>query len=131
MSENRFDKSRLKQAERRKEKIPLSAGDLWAWSLTAAEMMQVLEAAQRPKIDPRGGVDQGSAVLWQIVLSCHDGPEADAPLAFTTDDFGLILGLPWDEFRLITQAINRVNGLDPTEAELMRDFTAARQGAEP
>lgn len=129
MSEKRFDKSRMKQTSHRKERIPLSAGDLWAWSLSAAEMMQVLDHSQRPGIDPRGGVDQGSAVLWQIVLSCHEGAEESAPLAFTPDDFGLILGLPWEEFRLITQAMNRVNGLDPTEAELMRDFTQARAGA--
>lgn len=129
MSENRFDKSKMARPERRTERIPLSAGDLWAHELSAREMMQIVERSQRPSIDSRGGVDRGTAVLWQIVLSCRLGPEPGAELAFTPDDFALLMELPWEEFRLLTTTINRVNGLDPTEAEILRDFTQATRGA--
>jgi hypothetical protein len=100
--------------------------------MTAQEAMTLSERAQRPSIDPRGGLDPGESVLWQIILSTFfdDGEEAERVYSETPEDVKAIMDLRFEEFQLLMQAINRVNGRDAREAEVMRDFSRVT-GAEP
>lgn len=133
MSEHRpFNKQEAGQSRRRFEWVSLDAGDICIRELTVKETIALTERSSRPSIDPRGGVDPGEAVLWQILLSCYDGEGDDArPIFSDTEpaDIRTIYGLRAEEFNRLLMAINRVNGQDATEADLLRDFTAARQGA--
>jgi hypothetical protein len=76
-------------------------------------------------MDKRGGSSPGMAVILQIMLSCYDGEGPDARRIFNDADRGAINDMPFRDFTLILEAINRVNGKDATEQELLRDFTQA------
>jgi hypothetical protein len=124
-----FDKAAASQAKRRGEWVDLDCGSIYALEMTVAESVQLAEKAARPSIDPRGGLDPGESVLWQILLGCYVDDSPDSPRLFSQEsaaDIKLIYSLPFAQFQLLMAAINRVNGRDAEEAELMRDFSAAR-----
>jgi hypothetical protein len=126
-----LDKEQLRTTPRKMEKVGLAAGDVCVKGLMTADFMTIAEKSRRPAIDPRGGIDEGEAILWQVILSCYASDAEDAPRLFNPDQPGDIQALyrmPQDEFRAILAAINRVNGLDATEAELMRDFSQVPLG---
>lgn len=132
MSEPLFDREKALSFKPRTEWVSTSCGRLCVRAMRMSEYFQLSERSQRPKIDPRGGVDTGEAVLWQIFLSCYQGEGPDDPPTFSADsaeDVRAIYSLSTQDGLLILGAINRVNGLDATEAELLRDFTAAKRGA--
>lgn len=122
----RFDKAAAKECRHlRREWVPLDAGDVCVVEMTAQAATTLSERASRPSIDPRGGLDPGESVLWQILLSTFydDGAEAEPVFSETPADVKLIMDLRFEEFQALIQAINRVNGRDATEAEVMRDFS--------
>ena len=132
MESQPFDKQAARSRKNlRREKVTLDCGDVWVREMTCAEAMQLGERAARPAVDPRGGLDPGESVLWQILLSCYEDDSDDASRLFTEapDDVRIIYGLRLEEFNELMQAVNRVNGRDASEVELLRDFTAAREAA--
>lgn len=132
MEHRPFNKQEAVHAKRRFEWVALDAGDICIRELTVRETIALTERSSRPSIDPRGGLDPGEAVLWQILFSCYDGETEDARRIFSDtdpEDVRTIYAMRAEEFNKILTAINRVNGQDATEAEILRDFTAARQGA--
>lgn len=110
---------------RRTEWVELADGDICVWSLTAAEAAETAERSARPKIDPRGGLDPGAAAAWEIVIAAHRGEPTDEEHGRVFTDIGQVLCLPYEEFSLLMQASNRVNGKDPTEVEIRKAFTEA------
>lgn len=133
MSDTRpFDKQAARSRRNlRREPVTLDCGTIWVREMTCAEAMTLGERAARPSIDPRGGLDPGESVLWQIILSCYEDDSDEAPRLFTEapDDVRIVYGFRLEEFNELMQAVNRVNGRDASEVELMRDFTAAREAA--
>lgn len=128
MSE-RFDLTHLRSQKRAKERVDLEAGPVWVWAMTVAETVQLAERAVRPKFDPRGGVDPTESLLWQIALSCYYGEEDGSERIFTENNLMDLYRLPLAEFKLLALAVQRVNGQNATEAEVMKDFFAAKEAA--
>lgn len=127
MSERTIYKPGAAASQRRREWVSLPSGDICIWELTVADSTQIVERAARPEIDPRGGCSPAKSVAMQILLSCYDGEEDGAGRIFEERDLAAIYALPFGEFDLLLQAINRVNGKSATELERLRDFTAATQ----
>jgi len=126
MSERKiYDPSRPTQP--RGEWVDFSDGrSIYVRGLTAAQYASLKSRAARSPGDPRGGEDPAAAILIQIVLSCYDGEGADARRIYSDLDLDKAGALSFDEFLLVMGAVNRVNGMDATVQELMRDFTTAR-----
>jgi hypothetical protein len=112
---------------RRSEWVSLPDGDILVREMTVAEAVQVLERSARPSIDPRGGHSQGMTVALQLILSCYAGEEPDAARIFGDHDMATIYALPFRDFDIILQAINRVNGKTASEQETLHDFLLVRQ----
>lgn len=133
MSEHRaFSKDTMAPRRLKGEWVPTERGDVYVREMRTREYLQLSSKAQRPSIDPRGGIDATEAVLWQVALCCYPDDDPNAAPLFNLDDPGdlqILFGLSQEEFISLLAAINRVNGRDPTEEELRRDFSAARQGA--
>lgn len=126
MSERKIFRPGATLIERRKEWVALPDGfEVWVWELTVAESAQITDRSKRPAIDPRGGHDTATMIALQVMLSCYDGDEPGAKRIFGDADFSAIYELPFRVFDALLSAINRVNGKDAVEAELLRDFTAA------
>lgn len=133
MSQERrhFDKQAARsRCHLRHEWVSLDCGDLCVREMTAAEATTLAERSQRPAIDPRGGLDTTETVLWQVLLSCYqdDTDTAERVFAENAPDIAIIMGLRLEEFQRLMVAINRVNGRDATEIEVLRDFSAMTQG---
>lgn len=129
-----FDREKALACEPRTEWVSTSCGRICVRAMRMSEYFQLSERSQRPKIDPRGGIDTNEAVLWQILLSCYQGEDPNAPPTFSADspeDIRAIYSLKTQDGLKILGAINRVNGVDASEGELLRDFSAARRGANP
>lgn len=121
----------VSQPERRREWVSLPGGDLCVWELTVADSAQILEKSQRPDLDPRGGHDKARAMAVQVMLSCYDADTPPANRIFSDADFGAVYMMPFREYDLLIQAINRVNGKSPEEQEALRDFTTAAEAQNP
>jgi hypothetical protein len=119
------------QEQRRCEWVSLTHGDVCVRALTVSELIHIQDRAARPKVDPRGGIDRGWAILLQISLSCYDGEGPDAkpiwPASLDLKSLGPIGRLSATDFNAITQAMERVNGGDPEEAQLLKDFSRATE----
>lgn len=125
-----FDKSSLKDTHRRKERIELDGGPVWVWEETAAEHLHKLAMAERPGIDSRGGIDIGTALVWQILYCLYDGDEPDARRVFDESELPLIYRFRRSEFNKITAAMAKVNGETREEEEHWEAFTRASEVAE-
>lgn len=115
--------------ERRKECVPIADGEfhVWVWSLTLADSTQIIERSARPEIDKRGGHNQSMAIAMQIQLSCYDSDKEDASRIWEDNTRGDIYTLSMADMTALLAAINRVNGQDATEQEILRDFTRVGQ----
>lgn len=112
-----------KEPELRSEWVLLRKGEVCVRELTAAEYAGMRQQSARPSIDPRGGSDPTAIILVQIVMSCYDSEEPGArPLFPTMEAAGR---LPFEDFQKVMAAIARVNGLEATEQEILRDFLQA------
>ena len=111
--------------QRRREWVNLPGARVCIWELTMAEDSRILEYAQRPTIDPRGGYDRGEMALWQIALTCYNGAGADAERIWPDHKVHEIRDLPERLAKPLLMAINKINGEDPEEEEVLRDFSAA------
>ncbi len=123
----RFDKTKMRTdgSRRRKELVSLDAGDLWVFEMTVAESAGLADRASRPAIDPRGGMDPAATIVYQIMLCCYESDEPGANRVFNDADIPLIHSLRMEEMTRIVQAIQRVNGLNPEEVDVTRDFFGA------
>ena len=125
-----LDLTKLAGDRRRREWVTLpDLGRVCVRSMTMSETITTVDLAVRPAIDPRGGVDRQELALWQIALSCYDGDGAEAKRLFDDHQVHLIRNLTMEEYNRLIGAINRVNGQDATEAELLQDFTGAGRAA--
>lgn len=111
---------------RRKEWVvlPEAQARVCVWSMTVAESAQLMDRCTRPDGKP----STGKVVVLQIMLSCYNGDDDKATHIFSATDEGAVYDLPLHDMEAIIAAINRVNGKDATEQELLRDFTIAREG---
>jgi hypothetical protein len=114
--------------ERVREWVDLGDGEVCVWSMTAAEFIQLTDRATRPAIDPRGGVDTGALVLFQIIFSCYDGDEDNAKRIWGDVDLVSVGSLKQGQVEDLLAAINRVNGKDASSEEITRDFSLAAEG---
>jgi hypothetical protein len=127
-----LDLEKLKGDRRRREWVTLPRlGRVCVRELLMSEAVQIADYSTRPAEDPRGGTDREESSLWQIAFTSYDGDGPDAKRLFDDHQVHLIRSLTLEEFTLLMQAINRVNGLDATEVELVRDFTGAPPGRPP
>lgn len=124
-----FNKNVLQEPRRRKERLVLDGGPVWVWEETVAEHLQKLQFAQRPAIDPRGGMDLGEAITWQILFSLYDGDGPTAERIFNAAEISLVYRFRREEFDRIMAALARVNGESPEEQGAWEDFTGASEAA--
>src|SRR3712207_4591902 len=78
MEHRPYRKDEAEREPRRCEWVSLTHGDVCVRAMTVSELLQIQDRAQRPKIDPRGGIDPGWSALLQVALSCYDGEGEDA-----------------------------------------------------
>lgn len=110
---------------RRREWVAVPGFKVCVWELTMEEDQTILNNSQRPAIDPRGGYDRGEMALWQIALSCYNGDGDNAERIWPDQKAHLIRSLPERIGKPLLIAINRINGEDPEEEEILRDFSQA------
>lgn len=121
-----LDLALLETPSRRTEWVTLPGlGRVCVRELTMAEGIQAMDYATRPPEDPRGGMDTQEAALWQIALACYDGEGEDARPIFPAPKAHLIRNLKMEQFMLLMQAIQRVNGKDAATGELLDGFFGA------
>jgi hypothetical protein len=113
---------------RRKEWISLDGGDICIWEMRMQDFTLLSEYCTRPPEDPRGGVDQQEALLWQVALCCYDGEGEDAERIWPDARVREILDMPNADFDRLILEINRVNGKLARQEEIWRDFTPPAQG---
>jgi len=113
------------QDRRRSEWVTLDAGRVCVVEMRASESLFVLEHASRPGAPQALAVDGQAVMLWQIVVSCYDGPGPQAKRIFGPEDIPAIQRLRAAEWRRLLDTIERVNALSDTEAQATTDFTAA------
>lgn len=131
MSERTIYQPGVSQPERRREWVELPAGWVCVWELTVADSAQILERSQRPDGDPRDGPDKTRAMAAQIMLSCFDNDGPPAQRIFGDADYAAIYMMPFREYDLLIQAINRVNGKSAEEQAALKDFTTATEAQNP
>jgi hypothetical protein len=112
----------LDSIPRRKEWITLPAGEMCIWEMTCAEVAQMLERSQRPA-SFGGGQDEATAMFYEIMLSCYHGDEVGAAPVFP--EMASVARLRWEDGVAIRAAVQRVNGKDASQEELMRGFSKA------
>lgn len=114
----------------RHEWVPLEYGDVCVREMRLPELVQVLEIAARPKIDPRGGVDPGTSAVWQILYSCYESEARDALPVWPHNPEGIaeVADLGMETFLILMKAIQRVNGMDDKEVEAFTSFFPQRPG---
>lgn len=118
----------LTSDHRRREWITLKVGRCCVWELSVPEMTQITERASRPKIDPRGGMDPGESMLWQICLSCYDGDGDGARRIFDAGNpthVKAIMSLGSHDAKRLMATIAQVNGASEVEVEALEDFLPA------
>jgi hypothetical protein len=121
-----LDRERLRQKPKlKKEWVSIEAGDVCVWGMNAAQMLSLGERVQRPGIDPRGGVDAGSAAVWMVLFCTRVSDAEDSPVVWTEGQIAEIYGLSGEDFQKLAAACMRVNGTDPGALEQTRDFTTA------
>lgn len=114
---------------RRKQWVDLDDGGVWVWEMTVRENMAVIQHAQRPSIDRRGGLDRSEQMLWQILMSCYDSDLPGAKLVFSHTDPTPVYRLRVKEYAKIVAAIGAVNGADEADLKELEAFIEARPGA--
>lgn len=126
-----FNKRLLTEGHhRRQEPVELDGGTVWVREEIVACHLETLQLAQRPAIDPRGGVDLGAAITWQILFSLYEGPEPEAKRVFDESEISLIYRFRREEFDRITAAMRRVNGETEEETQAWEAFTGASEVAQ-
>ena len=125
-SEPILDPELLKQERRRFEWVTLPRlGRVCVRELLMSDSVQIADYSTRPADDPRGGTDRQESTLWQIALTCYNGDGPDAKRIFDDHQVHLIRSLTLSEFTTLMTVINRVNGMEAEEVELVRDFFGA------
>lgn len=110
---------------RRKEWVELEDGDICCWSLSAGEMLQMRDHAERPAIDPRGGISSSVASVWLVALSAHDGEEESARRIWDDMSLSEIYQLSNEDYLKLIRAAGKVNGISVEEVRALQDFTPA------
>ena len=131
MKRRPYQHEEAERETRRHEWVSLTYGDVCVRALTVSELLQIQDRAARPKIDPRGGLDPGWSALLQVSLSCYDGEEEEAqpiwPCTADLRSLAPIGKLPIADFTKIMEAVQRVNGMDAEEVNILQDFTRATE----
>lgn len=124
-----FNPKAAATAPRRHEWVRLYAGRVCVQEMTAADTLFVLERAQR--LGAGHGISGTEIMLWQVVVSCYDGPGPEAKRIFEITDLAVVQGLRNSDWQRLQQAIERVNMLEDAEVAALEDFTAAAGGNSP
>jgi hypothetical protein len=109
----------------RVEKVTFPDGRyLWVHGLTTAQFASIQARSQRrPTGMPE---DRSLTILMQIAASCYAGEEPGSARIFSDLDLEKVGMLTLQEMVLIMAAVQRVNGTDATEQEVLRDFLPQR-----
>lgn len=109
----------------RKERVEFPDGRfVYVWGLSASAFASIKMRAARHPSDPRGGDDQSLLILLQIVASCYAGEEPGAARIFSDLDIDKAGNLTMEEMVAVLAAIQRVNGQEAKQQEVMADFLA-------
>jgi hypothetical protein len=110
----------------KKEKVVFPDGRfVWVHGLNTATFVSIQARAARQPRDPRlGGQDNSMLTLMQIAASCYKSDEPGAERIFSDLDLDKVGLLTMQEMVLIMMAVQRVNGTDATEQEVLKDFLA-------
>lgn len=131
MERRPYRKEEAEKDPRRCEWVSLTHGDVCVKAMTVSELLQIQDRAQRPRIDPRGGIDPGWSALLQVALSCYEDEDEDAPpiwpCSLDLKTLAPINRLPIADFTKIMEAIQRVNGQSPGEVDALVDFSRATE----
>lgn len=111
----------------RKEKVILPDGRfLWIWGMNTAQFASIQARSQRVFGDPNAAPDRSLAILMQIAASCYASDEPGAPRIFSDLDLDKVGLLTLQEMIVIMMAVQRCNGQDAEEAEVLKDFLPPR-----
>ncbi len=128
MEEKVFDPKSQQADQRRAEKVHLDGGVVWVKEMQAADTLFCLQHSTRQGADQAMSLDMGGLQIWQVVRSCYRGPEPEALPVFDVTDVPVIQRLRAEEWNMLRDAINRVNGLAKSEVAALKDFTPAPEG---
>lgn len=107
------------------------AEGVYVWGLATCDSLAIVERATQGGVDKESGIARARAMQIQIMLSCYDSDQPGAKRVFTDADVAPINEGSWQAFEKVVRAINRVNGQDATEQEMMRDFLPAMRAPTP
>jgi len=109
----------------RKEKVVFPDGRfLWVHGLTTAQFASIQARSERR---PQGmPADRSLTILMQIAASCYASEETGAARIFSDLDLDKVGSLTLQEMVIIMGAVQRVNGMEATEQEVLRDFLPQR-----
>jgi hypothetical protein len=119
-----FDIQALENVTYNSEWVTLSQGQLCVRELSAADKLFVMERSQRPTAPGASPtIDAGSVLMWQIIVSCYDGPGKEARRVFEMKDLPLLQQMRGTDWERLIAAIERVNAVADTEVSAREAFT--------
>lgn len=120
-----YDPTTAQRWTPKKEWVELSSGDwICVWEMSVAQTLQMAENAQRHPNDPRPGINQQEAGIWQLMYSCYAGEEPGSARIFADHMADKILELSPDDFNRLMRATDTVGGAGKEVAQAREDFTA-------
>jgi hypothetical protein len=123
-----LDRAKLKaKPVLRKEWVSIEAGDVCVWGMTAAEMLSLGQRAQRPAVDPRGGMDTNAAAAWLVALCTREDDSDGSPRVWDDISYQEVFNLSGDDFQTLSFAAQRVNGQSRAGIEALEDFIGATE----
>ncbi len=118
------------EVQRRFEWVPVDDGEICVWEMTVNETLSLVSNSMRPPEWPGSPVDEQSAILWQIMLSCYDDEPPTGKRMFQDHQADDVGRLKHHEYRDLMAAIGRMNGTGDNNLEGLNDFFK-RDGGEP
>jgi len=107
----------------RKEWVTLPDGrEISVWGMNTAQFASIQARSQRTFGHPEAAPDRSLAILMQIAASCYASDEPGAARIFSDLDLDKVGLLTLQEMVVIMMAVQRCNGQDAEEAEVLRDF---------
>jgi len=117
---------------RRWKWVELDNGWVVVKEMAASDTLFCLDHSARPMAGPaQFKLDMGGLQIWQVIMSCYRGPEADAPRVFEITDVPVVQKLRGEVWNRLRDAIDEVNGLSDSVVEEAQAFTEAAPAGLP
>jgi hypothetical protein len=117
-----YDPNAPRQVKRKFEWVETAEGDICVWSMNVAESLTLTANSMRPPEWPGSPVDETAAILWQVMLTCHDDEPPHGQRIFQDHMADKVTEMPHADFRKLMQAIGRVNGTGDDNLEGLNTF---------